>query len=199
LRALMLTVLALAPVTALAQVAPPNYVELRLAGSEDGLYRFAEYTRYFSSGPVVDLVYIGVPGQNELYAGAGYSLKATPTLTVTPLLYGVVGMENGQRGAALALLVVGTVRRWSVSSYLGYFEPFAGAVPRYVFVDSLDLARKVGRYEVGASAGLFHVAEGDWSWLAGPVLVRNDARGAWRLALRAGSALEVRLVRTLSF
>jgi hypothetical protein len=148
---------------------------------------------------MVDLVYIGVPGQNELYGGVGYSLKVTPTLTATPLLYGVVGMENGQRGGALAVLVAGTVERWSVSSYLGYFEPFAGTVPRYLFLDSLDVSRKLGRrYEVGASTGLLHAA-GDWSWLAGPVLIRNDARGGWRLALRGGSAFEVRLSRTLSF
>jgi hypothetical protein len=147
---------------------------------------------------VVDLVYIGVPGQNELYAGVGYSLKVTPTLTATPLLYGVVGMENGQRGAALAVLVAGTVERWSIASYLGYFEPFAGTVPRYLFLDSLDVSRKLGRYEVGASTGLLH-ADGDWSWLAGPLLVRNDARGGWRLAARGGTTFEVRLSRTLSF
>ena len=186
------------PVPALAQATPPNYVELRAAGYGDGLYRFAEYSRYFSNGPMVDLVYIGVPGQNELYAGVGYSLKVTPTLTATPLLYGVAGMENGQRGGAVALLVTGTVDRWSISSYLGHFEPFAGTVPRYLFLDSLDVSRKLGRYEVGASTGLLHSA-GDWSWLAGPVLIRNDARGGWRLALRGGSAFEVRLSRTLSF
>jgi hypothetical protein len=198
LRALILAGLTLAPATALAQAAPPNYVELRVAGSEDGLYRYAEYSRFFAGGPVLDVVYFGVPGQNELYAGVGYAVKATPTLTVTPLLYGVVGKENGQRGGALGLLVVGTVRRWSVYSFLGYFEPWAGSVPRYLFIDSLDVSRKLGRYEVGASFGLFHAA-GDWSGLAGPVLIRNDERGGWRLALRGGSAFEVRLARTLSF
>src|SRR5512134_1518042 len=76
--------------TASAQDAPANYVELRAAVNGDGdLYRYAEYTRFLSNGIVLDSVYIGVPGQNELYLGAGYGFRLSPTLTLTPLLYGV--------------------------------------------------------------------------------------------------------------
>jgi len=197
-RALFMAGLALAPAGALAQASPPNYVELRAAHSADGFYRYVEYSRFFPRGAVLDVLYLGVPGQNELYVGAGYQLEATPTLTVTPLIYGVVGNENGERGIALGLLAVGTVGDWSVNSFLGYFEPLAGTVPRYLFLDSLDVSRKVDRWEFGVSTGLYHVA-GDWSVLAGPVIVRNDGRGAWRASLRGGSTVEIRLVRTLSF
>ena len=191
--------LVLAPAEARPQAAPPNYVELRAARSEDGVYRFAEYSRFLPGGAVVDTFYIGVPGQNELYAGAGYPLKPTPTLTVTPLVYGVVGKENGERGVALGASVLGTAGQWSVYAFLGYFEPLAGTVPRYLFLDSLDVSWKLGRWELGASTGAFHAAAGDWSWLAGPVIVRNDTRGAWRALLRGGSTVEIRLVRTLAF
>lgn len=198
LGALIIAGLALTPAEALAQASPPNYLELRAAHSADGLYRYMEYSRFFPSGAVVDTLYFGVPGQNELYVGAGYQLKATQTLTVTPLVYGVVGKENGERGIALGVFVLGTVRDWSVYSFLGYFEPLAGTVPRYLFLDSLDVSRKVGRWELGVSTGVFHAA-GDWSSLAGPVIIRNDKRGAWRLSLRGGSTVEIRLARTLAF
>lgn len=183
---------------ALAQEPPPSYVELRAADSDSGFYRYLEYSRTFGRGPVIDIVYFGLPGQNEFYLGAGYPLRVTPTLTVTPLLYGVFGKENGERGVALGTFVLGTVRDWSIYSFWGYFEPISGSVPRYVFLDSLDLSRRLGRWELGGSAGLFHAA-GQWSYLVGWVLIRNDRWGAWRAYLRGGSSLEVRLGRTLSF
>jgi hypothetical protein len=181
-----------------AQASPPNYLELRLAHSDGGVYRYVEYARFLRSGPVVDALYLGVPGQNELYVGVGYPLKATSALTVTPLVYGVVGKESDERGVALGLFVLGTVRRWNVYSFLGYFEPVAGDVPRYFFLDSLDLSHKLARWELGFSTGVFQSA-GEWSTLFGPLVVRNDGRGAWRASLRGGSAFEVRLTRTLAF
>jgi len=95
-----------------AQAPPPNYLEFRVAHSDGGVYRYVEYTRFLRSGPVVDTLYLGVPGRNELY--------------------------------------------------------------------------------VFQSAG-------EWSTLAGPLVVRNDGRGAWRASLRGGSTFEVRLTRTLAF
>jgi hypothetical protein len=185
--------------TASAQDAPPNYVELRAAVNGDGdLYRYAEYTRFLSNGMVLDSVYIGVPGQNELYLGAGYGFRFTPTLTLTPLLYGVVGKENDELGVALGVFLVGTAGPWSMYSFAGYFEPIDGDVPRYFFVDSADLTRRMGAWELGVSTG-HYVVSGDWSALVGGVAVHNDARGAWRAYVRGGSAFEARLVRTLTF
>jgi hypothetical protein len=85
-----------------------------------------------------------------------------------------------------------------VYSFAGYFEPLSGDVPRYGFVDSLDVARKIGRWELGVSTG-HYIVSGDWSALVGGVVVRNDAHGAWRGHLRGGSGFEARLVRTLGF
>jgi hypothetical protein len=182
-----------------AQAPPPQYVELRAAVSGDGdLYRYAEYTRTLPGGLVLDSVYIGVPGQNELYLGAGYGVHLTPSLTLTPLLYAVAGAENGELGLALGAFVSGTAGRWSIYSFTGYFVPLGGDVPRYFFVDSLDLARRLGKWELGLSTGHYVIA-GEWSALAGPVLVRNDAAGAWKLYVRGGSAFEARLARTVTF
>jgi hypothetical protein len=184
-----------------AQAAPPNYVELRGAVNGDGdLYRYAEYTRFFASGLTLDSVYIGVPGQNEIYLGAGYGIKLTPTLTLTPLGYAVVGLdgETDQFGLALGIFVVGTAGPWGVYTFAGYFEPLSGTVPRYFFVDSLDVSRRIGKWELGVSTGHYAIG-GDWSALIGPLVVRNDAHGAWRLLVRGGSSFEARLVRTLGF
>jgi hypothetical protein len=189
----------LLPAPALAQEPPPpNYLEFRAGSSDGSFYRYAEFSRPISGALVFDAVYLGVPGQNELYVGAGYQLEATPTLTVTPLVYGVAGKENGQRGLALGTFVLGTVGDWSVYTFVGYFEPLSGDVSRYLFVDTLDVARKLGSWEVGLSAGAF-VTAGDCTCVAGPVLVRNDALGSWRASLRGGSSFEARLVRTFAF
>jgi hypothetical protein len=186
-----------------AQAAPPNYIELRGAVNDDGdFYRYAEYTRFFANGLTLDSVYIGVPGQNELYLGLGYGFKVTPTLTVTPLGYAVIGLdgETDEFGLALGLFVVGTAGPWSIYSFSGYFEPIDGDVPRYFFIDSLDVAHRLGRskWELGLSTG-HYVISGDWSAVVGPVLIHNDAHGAWRLLVRGGSSFEARLVRTISF
>jgi hypothetical protein len=196
---LLLLVLARVPAEALAQEAPPpNYLEFRAGSSDGSFYRYAEFSRPIAGPVVFDAVYLGVPGQNELYLGAGYALKATPTLILTPLVYTVIGKENGQRGLALGTFALGTIGDWSVYTFVGYFEPLAGDVSRYLFVDTLDLARKLGRWEVGLSAGAF-VTGGDCTCVAGPILVRNDPHGSWRASIRAGSSFDARLVRTLSF
>ena len=74
----------------------------------------------------------------------------------------------------------------------------AGDVERYLFVDTLDVARKLGRFESGASAGAFVRAAPAPAWPA-RFLVRNDRLGAWRASARAGSTFEVRLVRSFAF
>ena len=77
-------------------------------------------------------------------------------------------------------------------------RPISGSVPRYFFVDSLDVSRRIGKWEVGVSTG-HYVISGDWTALVGGVVVRNDSHGAWRLLVRGGSAFEARLVRTVTF
>jgi hypothetical protein len=89
-----------------AQSDPQEYVELRAAYGKSGWYRFAEYTHTFRNRVLVDFVYLGVPGQNELYAGAGYQFRLSKALTFTPLFYGVLGKENGQRGLAAGVFAV---------------------------------------------------------------------------------------------
>ncbi|MFQ5825120.1 MAG: hypothetical protein ACE5JB_13795 [bacterium] len=192
------TALGLMEDKAVAQNSPQIYIELRAADSETGFYRYAEFNYAIRIGAVVDIVYFGVPGQNELYIGMGYQFPVTATLTVTPLLYGVVGKENGERGVALGTFVLGTVREWSVYSFLGYFEPIEGNVPRYIFLDSLDLSRRIKQWEVGASTGFFY-SSGQWSYLVGPVIIRNDEWGAWRFCVRAGLTVEIRAARTFNF
>ncbi len=174
---------------------PANYVEARAAWSGPGLYRYFEYTHTFKSHAVFDTLYIGNPGQNELFIGAGYQLQATPSVTVTPLLYFVTGKENRELGLVSGVIVLGSVQRWNVYSFLGYFQPLRESIPRYLYLDSLDVTRKFEHWEAGASAGFF-VNRDVSSWLAGPVLVRNDALGAWRAYVRTGSTTEVRLSRT---
>lgn len=183
---------------ALAQATRQNSVELRTAASRGGLYRFADYSRTFRNRAVLDALYIGNPGQNEFFGGLGYQLKVTRSLTVTPLLYGVIGVENQELGVAAGLLALGTVGRWSVYGYLGHFRPLRGSISAYTFLDSFDVSRIAGAWEFGVSTGFFNIA-GGWTIQAGPLLVRNDAAGAWRVSLRGGTNLEGRVVRTFSF
>jgi hypothetical protein len=96
------------------------------------------------------------------------------------------------------MFLVGTAGPWSVYSFAGYFEPLSGSIPRYAFVDSLDIARRIGKWELGVSTG-HSIVSGEWSALVGGVVVHNDARGAWRFLVRGGSAFEVRLMRTVTF
>src|SRR5712692_7234201 len=63
-------------------------------------YRFVDLNYTFPSGIMADALYLGIPGQNELYLGLGYTLKPAPWLTVVPLAYGVAGREKGERGIA---------------------------------------------------------------------------------------------------
>jgi hypothetical protein len=187
------------PTQADAPATPANYVELRASGSESGFYRYAEYARTFSNRLVLDILYLGVPGQNEFYAGLGYQFTPTEKLTFTPLVYGVTGRENRQRGVAFGAFTVGSIADWNIYSFAGVFTPVAGDVPAYFFLDTLDLTRSISkRWELGGSGGLF-CSLGTCSRVIGPVLVLNDKKGSWRTSARAGTATEVRLTRTFVF
>lgn len=181
------------------QAAAQEYVELRSAVSRAGaVYRYLGYNRVFHNKVTLDAYYIGVPGQDELYLGLGYQLQATKSLTVTPLFYGVIGKERAERGLAMGAVVNGSVKALNVSGYVCHFEPMGGSVARYTFLDSLDISKKVKQWEIGGSTGFVH-ADGNWNPLVGPVIIRSDERGSWKVHVRGGSTFEARLTRTLTF
>jgi hypothetical protein len=84
-----------------------HMIELRGA---DTKYRFADWNYTSASGIVADVFYVGVPGSNELNVGGGYAITRGPVV-VTPLVYGVIGKEGGQRGVKVALLATRSISR----------------------------------------------------------------------------------------
>ena len=110
----------------------------------------------------------------------------------------MAGLEEEQRGAALGIILEGWTEHTGSYLFIGHFHPTSGNVPSYTFVDSLDLTRRVGTWEIGPSLS-YYEEEDERSWFFGPVVVRNDARGAWRGSVRGGSYWEARLVRTFDF
>jgi hypothetical protein len=161
-------------------------------------YRFVDLSHAFRGGLVLDALYTGVPGMNELYLGAGHAWRPIPGLTLTPIAYAVAGFENGQRGLTLGALVSLDRGGYRSAGFAGRFVRVDGDVASYTFADSLDLTRVLGDFELGASLGFFR-QQGSGSWQLGPTLKRNDARGSWALALRFGSDTELRLIRIVSF
>jgi len=173
--------------------------EFRTGVSNGGaIYRYIDYNFVFHNKVVVDAFYIGVPGQNELYFGLGYQIPVTKSLTVTPMLYEVTGKEGSENGLAIGAAVIGSVKGLNVNGYICHFEPVAGSVPRYSFMDTLDISKKLKRWEAGGSGGFFY-ANKKWNPLIGPVIMRNDERGSWKVHLRGGATFEARLTRSLTF
>jgi len=175
--------------------AAQTVVELRASTTK---YRFADLSHTFANRVVLDAVYVGVPGMNELYLGAGYQLRPATGISIAPLLYFVGGKENAERGACLAASLSLDRAGWKMLGFGGHFFRVSGGVSDYTFVDALDLTRALGRWEVGASTGLYHT-NGDLTGVVGPTVKRNDRRGAWAASARFGSDTDVRLVRVLSF
>ncbi len=162
-------------------------------------YRFVDLNHTFGNGIMVDALYLGVPGQNELYLGAGWQWKAAPALTLIPLAYGVAGRENEERGVMLGAYVLAGSGPWKAIAFAGRFICVSGHVRTYDFLDSLDLTRTLhGRWDVGASASVYREREG-WSQASGPMIRRNDGHGSWALSVRFGYETEIRLVRVLTF
>jgi len=161
-------------------------------------YRFVDLNHTFGNKVLLDALYIGVPGMNELYLGAGYAWSPSKSVSLTPILYGVLGKENRERGVVLSALLTGQAGRFKALGFGGRFFRASGGVASYDFLDSLDLTLVIGAWEAGASGGFFHQS-GDWSLLVGPTLKRNDPRGAWALSLRGGDDTELRLIRVLTF
>jgi hypothetical protein len=191
--------LALAAVVACLGAAAParaqTGVELRASSTR---YRFVDVNHTFGNGVMLDALYLGIPGQNELYLGLGYTWKLARPLTLIPLAYGVAGKENGERGVIVGAYVLAESGPYKAIAFAGRFVRVAGGVATYDFLDSLDFTRKVkGRWEAGVSSTVYRQDVG-WSHLTGPLVRRNDARGSWSLSARAGYDPEVRLVRVLT-
>ena len=183
---------ALRPAVVHAQTA----VELRGSTTR---YRFVDLNHSFARGLFLDLLYLGAPGSNELYAGGGWSFKPAQGVTLTPIVYGVGAHENDERGLALCASLFVDRGGWRALGFGGRFLRAKGGVPDYDFLDSLDITRVIARrWELGVSAGFLHVGQ-DWNQLIGGTLKLNDKRGATALSLRGGHKTELRLIRTLAF
>jgi hypothetical protein len=161
-------------------------------------YRFVDLAHTFASGPYLEALYTGVPGQNEFYLGAGFQLRPARGVALTPVVYAVLGRENDQRGVTLGGLVSVERGGWKALAFAGRFFRTSGGVGDYAFVDALDFTRVLDAWELGASLGVFETG-GDAAWLLGPTVKRNDSRGAWALSARSGDDTELRLIRVLVF
>jgi hypothetical protein len=161
-------------------------------------YRFVDLSHTFAAGPYLEALYLGVPGQNELYLGVGYQIRPTQGVAFTPVLYGVFGKENDQAGMAFGGLLSVDRAGWKLLAFAGHFFRLEGEVEDYSFIDSLDLTRAIGRWELGVSTGMFATG-GDASWLLGPTVKRNDSKGAWAAAARFGDDTEYRVLRVFVF
>ena len=89
--------------------------ELRASTSE---YRYLDVNYTSASGLILDTLYIGVPGQNELYLGAGYTFTPASWLSLIPIAYGVLtpdtieqaieraGTKAGNKGGEAAVSAI---------------------------------------------------------------------------------------------
>jgi hypothetical protein len=161
-------------------------------------YRFVDLSHTFKAGAYLEALYVGIPGQNELYLGAGFQLRPTAGVSLTPVLYAVFGNENDQRGVTLGGLLSVDRGGFKVLAFAGHFFRTDGDVSDYTFIDALDLTRALGKWELGVSSGLFETG-GDATWLFGPTVKRNDSRGAWAAAARFGDDTEYRVLRVFVF
>ncbi len=161
-------------------------------------YRFVDLSHTFKSGLVLDALYTGVPGLNELYLGAGAQLHPINGLTVTPMAYAVFAKELHERGVTLGALIALDRGGFKGAGFVGHFIRMDGDNPDYDFADALDLTRAIGKWEAGVSTGFFHQS-GEWAWLVGPTVKRNDAKGQWAVSARFGDDTEVRFLRIFVF
>jgi len=176
-------------------IAGQGVAEVRLA---DTRYRFADVSFTRKNGVVFDGFYVGVPGSNELNVGGGYAFKRN-ALTLTPLIYAVLGKEGGERGVKVALLTAYESDGWKFGSFLGAFVRSSGSTDSYQVLDTADLTRTLGRgWELGVQAGFFR-SGGAWNTQVGPLLKLNDSRGAWAASYRFGQQKEFRVGRVLLF
>ncbi|OGE77826.1 MAG: hypothetical protein A2751_02140 [Candidatus Doudnabacteria bacterium RIFCSPHIGHO2_01_FULL_46_14] len=159
-------------------------------------YRYIDAAYSFKNNIMLDGFYLGVPGENQIHAGAGYNIKPSEHFTITPAVY-MTRSKEGETGIKAALLVNGSLGRWKTNAFLGKHKSLK-SLPSYTFLDALELARSVKQFEIGVSTGFVHM-ERNWNPLVGPVVKFNDKSGAWSLSVRSGSETEIRLTRTFNF
>lgn len=189
------TFLSVSLLCSVPNAAGQGLVEVRLADTE---YRFVDVSFTAKSGVVFDGFYVGVPGSNELNVGGGYAFKRG-ALTLTPLVYAVIGKEGGQRGVKIALLAAFERDRWKFLSFAGYYVRAKGSTDSYQVLDTADLTRTLAtRWEFGVQAGFFRTG-GAWNTQIGPLLKLNDSHGAWAVSYRFGNENEFRVGRVLVF
>lgn len=194
----MIARLALGLIVALAPAAAHTQTVVELRGSTTR-YRFVDLNHTFPRGLFLDLLYLGAPGSNELYAGGGWWFRPASGVTLTPIVYAVGAHENDERGLALCASLFVDRGGWRVLGFGGRFLRVSGDVPDYTFLDSLDVTRVIaGKWELGVSAGFLRIGD-DWNELLGGTLKLNDKRGATALGVRGGYKTELRLIRTLVF
>lgn len=176
--------------------AQKNYVEIRQASP---LYDYQEYSCELPQNFNLDIVHIGVEGQDQLFLGLGRHINVNKTLTVTPYLYAVVG-SNNQRGVMVATNVIFQKNKWKASGFVGSYFRLKGGVSNYTALDTADVSRGVSKkIDVGVSTGFFR-QEGKWNVQVGPLVRLNDKRGAWVVSYRIGQiGNELRFTRTFSF
>jgi hypothetical protein len=192
---MLVSAAALAACFGCGQAAAQHLVEFRGA---DTRYRYADWNYTFPNAVNIDVFYVGVPGSNEINAGAGYSFRIRK-LTITPLIYAVAGKENRQRGIKVALLVLLQSDNWKLNSFVAHFTRVSGGVERYQVLDTLDCTRVFGkRFEGGLSTGFFHSGD-SWNPQTGPIAKLNDRFGSWALSYRFGPQREFRLGRVFVF
>jgi hypothetical protein len=161
-------------------------------------YRYVDVFHTFKSHVVVDALYIGLPGSNQLFAGVGYQFKPARWLTIAPLLYGGITRESRERGVKVGVLASVNTGAWHGTAYLSQFAPFAGEEERCFLRDSIDVTRVIKSWELGASLGVFAQRDAR-TWELGPTLKHNDKGGAWAVSVRGGTDVELRVIRVLVF
>ena len=193
--------LLVASLVACCATAYPGYAVAQTtmeARGSNNKYRFVDVSHAFKNNVVLDALYIGVPGSNEVFVGGGYQFKPAKWLTISPLFYGGIARENHERGVKVAVLALVDTGSWRSAAYIAQFAPIAGEAKRYFLCDSLDVTRVVKSWEVGASLGIFAQDNAN-SWKLGPMLNHNDKRGAWAVSARGGTDFELRINRVFVF
>jgi hypothetical protein len=192
---------ALAAVLVLATLPRPvraeaeTELEMRAASTE---YRYVDLNRSFDSGLVIDALYTGEPGMDEVHLGMGYDVSSSERSSVIPIVYASFGRQYGERGAILGTLIYVERDKARFQCFVGHFFPMRGEISAYTFVDTLDWTRVVRSFEIGASASAYEY-EGEIVKILGPVFKWNDRQGTWAASARFGDDSELRVVRSLTF